>query len=397
MNVPALREQHVYRPSKMLDPERFQYLWRLTETIAASSLVPESLRTKGPKNNKTDLPPETVKANVFLVVEQADRWNISPFALIQAASIVHGKLCFEGKVIAGVLEDTFGIRLRFEWNGKPGEDLGCKIYGRRPGEEQDCVWPPKDSGKEWVTVREWKTTGDGSPWRPENYARQMIYRGSREWARLYQSSLTLGVFSDDEIVEIGHEIRAAGATDVSPLKARFRDQPGFNADQVARALPDQRSVPMEIIQDQPDPVTQVSHHEEAKPAGEPAEAGEKPANPSTPDAADSKPATADSNSPSEPADHGSTDAQDGSPAPGGNSQGQGPSYDYGSYHRALARANQAKSLKTFSDSFRSSNAWTTEDGAQETLRKIYGLHQQRLGEKIAAGDFMTELKKLGVA
>ena len=111
-------------------------------------------------------------------------------------------------------------------------------------------------------------------------------------------------------------------------------------------------------------------------------------------AADSKAATTSS---SDPAEHGKTDAKGDGPAPGGNSQGQGQTFDYGAFHRALLRAKQKKTVEALNDQFRTANAWTMESAAKATLDKIYGLHLQRADEKIAAGAFMAEIEKLGAA
>jgi hypothetical protein len=52
---------------------------------------------------------EQIMANCFLVVNQAVRWNMDPFAVAQCVSVVHGKLCYEGKLIAAIIEAKLGI------------------------------------------------------------------------------------------------------------------------------------------------------------------------------------------------------------------------------------------------------------------------------------------------
>ncbi|TIX28800.1 hypothetical protein [Mesorhizobium sp.] len=230
-----------FRPSAAIDPVRLDYLWTLAERIASSSLVPESLRTIGSGNNKTDLPREQVVANVFAVVEQADRWNISPFALLACAAIVHGRLGFEGKVISAVLKSRYGIDLEYEWFGT-GEEMSIKITGRKPGSDKLLTIDG--------SVKEWKTSGNGSPWRPATYAKMMVYRGAREWSRVYEPSAIMGVLGDDEILAIGMERQAQLARDVTPsLADRFggrQSAEGFNADNV-KQLTSSGQVAMETI------------------------------------------------------------------------------------------------------------------------------------------------------
>lgn len=230
-----------FRPSAAIDPQRLEYLWTLAERMAQSTLVPESLRTTGSKNNKKELPHEAVVANVFAVVEQADRWNISPFALLACAAIVHGKLGFEGKVISSVLESRYGIDLHYEWSGS-GDDRRIKISGVKPGTDQVLVVEG--------SVKDWKTTGDGSPWRPSTYDKMLAYRGAREWARLHKPSAILGVLGDDEILAIGMERDAQLARDITPsLASRFggkQSADGFDPDNVKR-LTNSGQVAMDVV------------------------------------------------------------------------------------------------------------------------------------------------------
>ncbi len=181
---PQQQEMDIYKPSQALSPERFAFLWEVTVRIAGSQMVPESLRTKGPANNKVALSVEEIQANVFFVVEIADRWGISPFALLPCASMVHGRLGFEGKVIDAVLEGVYGIKLKYDWSGE-GENMAIVVSGAdRHGEIKEIEG----------TVKEWKTTHSGTPWRPATYKKMLAYRGAREWARLHKSVAMLASF-----------------------------------------------------------------------------------------------------------------------------------------------------------------------------------------------------------
>ncbi|TJW14353.1 MAG: hypothetical protein E5W82_10265 [Mesorhizobium sp.] len=230
-----------FRPSAAIDPQRLEYLWTLAERMAQSTLVPDTLKTTGSKNNKKDLPHEAVVANVFAVVEQADRWNISPFALLACSAIVHGRLGFEGKVISSVLESRYGIDLQYEWSGSD-ENRKIKISGMKPGTDQVLIVEG--------TVKDWKTSGEGSPWRPSTFDKMLAYRGAREWARLHKPSAILGVLGDDEILAIGMERDAQLARDVTPsLNARFggkQSADGFSPDNV-KQLTNSGQAPMETF------------------------------------------------------------------------------------------------------------------------------------------------------
>jgi hypothetical protein len=150
---------------------------------------------------------EQIVSNCFLVVNQAVRWGMDPFAVAQCVSVIHGKLCYEGKLIAAVIEAKLGIRLKFKWNDRSGDQLGIQVSGKFPDEDEARIVDG--------TVGEWKTTGAGTPWVPKQYKAMLAYRGSREWGRLHSPSLMLGVYSEDELLALSDDRRARQARDIT--------------------------------------------------------------------------------------------------------------------------------------------------------------------------------------
>lgn len=202
------RPPKVYEPVSdvipILDTARFEHMQRIATIMAGSSLIPDSLRVAGSGDNKYELPAATVVANCFLIVNQSVRWGMDPFAVASSTSVVHGRLMYEGKLVAAVLESKLGLQLKYEfgtWNASTetldlskegqGESLGVRVSGQRQGDAE----PVFIEG----AVSIWKTTGANSPWRPGAFKRQLRYRGAREWSRAYSSGLMLGVITDDEL------------------------------------------------------------------------------------------------------------------------------------------------------------------------------------------------------
>lgn len=181
-------------PVQILDTAKFEQMQRVASVMARMTIVPESLVCKrtGSGQNATyePLPYDAAMANCFLVVNQAVRWGMDPFAVAQCASVVHGRLMWEGKLVAAVIEQKLGIRLQYAISGT-GEAMKVVVSGRFSDEAE----PRTVSG----TVADWKTTGNNSPWSPKNYARMLHYRGAREWARLHAPAVMLGVYTDDEM------------------------------------------------------------------------------------------------------------------------------------------------------------------------------------------------------
>lgn len=175
----------------ILDTSKFEHMQRLATVMAKMSILPESLRTVKDGNATSDLPHEVVVANCFRIVNQAVRWGMDPFALMDCASIIHGKLMWEGKVIAAVLDAKLGVQLEYEFNGASGQEFGVTVSGVLPNETK--VRTIKGRVKDWHK-------GPKSPWANEGaWERQLRYMGAREWARAHKPAVMLGVYGDDEL------------------------------------------------------------------------------------------------------------------------------------------------------------------------------------------------------
>lgn len=177
----------------IFDTGQFQQLCAVAEALAKTPLIPASLKGKNHE--------ETV-ANCLLVTEQSHRWGMSPFAVAQCASVIHGRLMWEGKLVHAVIQSLAGINLKYDISGT-GENMQVIVSGTLPGEDE----PRTVEG----TVKQWKTTGNGSPWSdPANYPRQLRYRGAREWSRAHNPAVMLGIVTDDE------EVTRGGMRNVTP-------------------------------------------------------------------------------------------------------------------------------------------------------------------------------------
>lgn len=356
-------ETQIWRPSAALNPERLDYLWKLTERIAVGTSVPETLRGEreghGQASRFKSFDDRTVLANVFMVVEQADRWNISPFALLQAASIVRGKLCFEGKVVAGVLESQFGVELHTYFRGTPrtddyriflcDEELPEDVLAELTAGYRHDQYRILDG-----SVAEWKTTGNGSPWRPATFTDMLTYRGVRQWVRVYKSKALIGVIADDEVQYPALENAAQNAV---PIGQRFAPSPGagqgFAPDNVARAIEHNGPVPMEVIDKETGEIFEAKSEVQSGTAGKPAPTEPQGGKPQ----ASAQP-SADADGGADTSRHDDDRPQNSSSATPADGQGGDAgtparvSADlWRSYHRALARMAKPDSLKKAHEEF----------------------------------------------
>lgn len=214
-------------PIAVLDTARFEHMQRIATVMAESNLIPDALCKEKVTDNDGKvsvqfLPIKTIISNCFLVVNQAVRWHMDPFAVAQCVSVVHGKLCYEGKLIAAVLNAGLDVDLEYEFNDKTGDAMGVTVTAAKNGKP---VLDTKGERKAVAgTVADWKTTNTGSPWSARGgHQRMLRYRGAREWARVHAPGLMLGVYSDDEIEDEG--TRALKARDVTPPQPSKRPPP----------------------------------------------------------------------------------------------------------------------------------------------------------------------------
>ena len=169
----------------IFDSGAFESIARIAGMMAQSPLVPETLRTVKVNGKLEELSQEKITANCFLVIEQAARWKISPFAALGCASVIYGRLMWEGKLVAGVLDALLGVKLGYEFTGA-GDKMSVLVSGTLAGEDK----PRTITG----TVAAWKT----SQWADGTYEQRMAYRGAREWARRHAPAVLMGVVTDDE-------------------------------------------------------------------------------------------------------------------------------------------------------------------------------------------------------
>lgn len=147
---------------------------RLAEMMATAKLVPPHLQGK--------------PGDCLMVIEQAMRWGMSPFAVAQCTSVIQGRLMFEGKLVAAALESSSILdgHLDYEFDGK-GDTREITVIATRRGETK-----PRDVN---VKIKDVKTTNGMWVKQPDQ---QLVYSGTRVWARRWAPGVMLGVYTPEE-------------------------------------------------------------------------------------------------------------------------------------------------------------------------------------------------------
>jgi hypothetical protein len=184
----------------LMDTARFEHLQRIALVMATASLIPDHLKGK---NDQQTL------GNCFLVVNQSLRWGLDPFAVAAETYSVQGKLGFQGKLIAALVNARANLagKLRYEFTGQ-GDGRTVTVIGRFQDEENErtvelSVGQAKTSNKMWITDADQK----------------LIYSAATKWARRHCPEVLLGVLTDDDLDRIAESkaITRAPAREVSNL------------------------------------------------------------------------------------------------------------------------------------------------------------------------------------
>ena len=160
-----------------LVPRDFDQAMRLAEMMARSALVPQHLQQK--------------PADCLLVVEQAMRWQMSPFAVAQGTFVTKGKLGYAGMLMHAAVEANAPIsgHLNYRFTGE-ADDRTVIVSGTLIGETnaREVEVRLRDARTENVW---WKKTPD----------QMLCYHGARVWARRHAPGVIFGAYSREELAD----------------------------------------------------------------------------------------------------------------------------------------------------------------------------------------------------
>ena len=146
----------------------------LAEVMSKGKMVPAHLQ-KDP-------------ATCLMVIEQSMRWGMSPFAVAQSTSAIHGKLMFEGKLIAGVVNANGKLKKRLDY-AYEGEGNARKVIVSGTLQDEN---EPRTIEVEYAKA---KTSNDTWIKQPDQ---MLAYHGVRVWARRHTPELMLGIYAPEE-------------------------------------------------------------------------------------------------------------------------------------------------------------------------------------------------------
>lgn len=169
----------------LLDTARFEHLWRLANTFAASDLVPQQFRGK--------------PANCFIALQMAFRLGVDPMMLLQCCYIVHGKPGIEAKLAIALANHSgkFHGPIRYALTGS-GKTRACTAYATDKASGEDVS---QMVTMEMAEAEGW-TKKDGSKWKtlPDL---MLQYRAAMFLIRLNCPEVLMGMSSTEELEDSG--------------------------------------------------------------------------------------------------------------------------------------------------------------------------------------------------
>lgn len=185
-NAPAANLPTTFQPGEIfMNIQAFEAAQRMIRPLSESDLVPATFQKR--------------PANCLIALETAQRIGASPMMVMQNLYIVHGKPAWSSTfLIACINASRKFTPLRYRMTGEKGTDgYGCIAWAiDRDGEKLES--PEVTIGMAKAECWYGKT---GSKWKtmPELMLR---YRAATFFARTYVPELTMGIQTQDEIIDI---------------------------------------------------------------------------------------------------------------------------------------------------------------------------------------------------
>lgn len=178
---------------------------KLATLLAHSAFVPKHLVVAGDAQRTV--------ATCFRVVAQADRWGVDPFALADETYTVGGKLGYQGKLIAAVVNSRANLdgRLSYTFSGR-GEDLTVEVSGKFKNEDTIRT----------VTARlgDVKTTNQMWTKDPEQ---KLCYTGAIKWARRHCPEVVTGVLTAEDLEVMSEQTPPPPPPTAEEIEQKKRD------------------------------------------------------------------------------------------------------------------------------------------------------------------------------
>lgn len=175
-NMVASLENGIYSSS-----DTFQLAYQMAKGLSQSTLVPQTFQ-----NNP---------ANCLIALEQSNRLNISPMAVMQNLYIVQGKPSFSSSFIIGLINASkkYDMELQFDEEEKDGKPYACTCWTELNGRRVSGIKITMD-----MADKEGWLKKNGSKWQTMPQV-MLRYRAASFFARMNCPELSIGLYTKEEL------------------------------------------------------------------------------------------------------------------------------------------------------------------------------------------------------
>lgn len=175
-NMVASLENGIYSSS-----DTFQLAYQMAKGLSQSTLVPQQFQ-----NNP---------ANCLIALEQSNRLNISPMAVMQNLYIVQGKPSFSSSFIIGLINASgkYDMELQFDEEEKDGKPYACTCWTELNGRKVTGIKITMDMAEKEGWLKK-----NGSKWQTMPQV-MLRYRAASFFARMNCPELSIGLYSKEEL------------------------------------------------------------------------------------------------------------------------------------------------------------------------------------------------------
>lgn len=183
---------------------------KLAELMASAGMVPDHL--------KGDV------GTCFLIVEQALRWNMSPFAVARGTFNIKGNLMYSGVLMASAALSCGAIvgEFDYEYTGDPKKPDTLSVVA--------SAVRASDGQRKSVSLSYADAKTENPIWKKQP-EQQLAYASSRVWCRRWSPGTILGVYAREEFNAAEPEFE--GTT----LDAKPEPAPTTRRDEINREVP----------------------------------------------------------------------------------------------------------------------------------------------------------------
>lgn len=176
VNMVASLENGIYSSS-----DTFKLAYQMAQGLSQSTLVPMTFQ-----NNP---------ANCLIALEQSNRLNISPMAVMQNLYIVQGKPSFSSSFIIGLINSSgkYDMELQFDEEEKDGKPYACTCWTELNGRKVTGIKITMDMAEKEGWLKK-----NGSKWQTMPQV-MLRYRAASFFARMNCPELSIGLYSKEEL------------------------------------------------------------------------------------------------------------------------------------------------------------------------------------------------------